>query len=375
MSKVVAVVGGQYGSEGKGVVAADLAGSIDVHVRVGGPNAGHSFIYKAPQSHIGGDGRSGSKHKIVMQSLPCGWINPNANLVLGPGAVINPEILSREIAMASRFYADTPTRVWIDERATILSQEDADEEGHTAGILHERIGSTGEGVGAARHKKLDRVIGRTTIARQVTKWDHPVNVVNTTPKMRQWIGNGHNVMLEGSQGYGLSLHLGHWPYVTTANCTAQQLASDAGVPRVDEVVMVVRTYPIRVAGNSGPLAGEITWDDVSKHAGRTISERTTVTKKVRRVGKFDLQQVLDAAFVNGATGIILTFGDYLGPHNENITDWDRLTSEARSWITALQADLNEINLPILAVGTGFSLDSGWTYVDLGWADFKRYNLR
>jgi adenylosuccinate synthase len=315
------------------------------------------------------------KHKIVMQQLPCGWTNPEANMVLGPGAVISPEILDRELALATRFFPDMPTRVWIDERATILTTDDAEEEGHTDGILHERIGSTGEGVGAARHKKLDRVLSRLTIARQMTLWAHPVNVVNTTPKMRQWIENGHNVLLEGTQGYGLSMHLGHWPYVTTSNCTAQQMASDAGVPRVDEVIMVVRTYPIRVAGNSGPLAGEITWEDVSRRAGRNISERTTVTKKVRRVGTFDVQQVLDAAFVNGATGVVLTFGDYLGPHNEYVTELDRMTSEAREWVTALQSQLNEIGLPILAVGTGFSLDKGWTYIDLGWDDFKRYNLR
>ena len=73
--KITVLVGGQYGSEGKGAVVAHIANEYNVHVRVGSPNAGHTIYWR------------GEKH--VMQSIPCGWINPNATIVIGRGALLN----------------------------------------------------------------------------------------------------------------------------------------------------------------------------------------------------------------------------------------------------------------------------------------------
>ena len=73
--KFTVLVGGQYGSEGKGAIVRKIASKYDVHVRVGSPNAGHTIYWR------------GAKH--VMQSIPCGWINPEAKIIIGRGALLN----------------------------------------------------------------------------------------------------------------------------------------------------------------------------------------------------------------------------------------------------------------------------------------------
>src|SRR5690606_3570968 len=85
---VLAVVGAQYGSEGKGVIVNHIANRYQVHVRVGGPNAGHSFVHKG--------------RVWKMQVIPCGWTNPDAILVLGRGMLVNPETLALELRELGR---------------------------------------------------------------------------------------------------------------------------------------------------------------------------------------------------------------------------------------------------------------------------------
>ena len=95
--KLAVLVGGQYGSEGKGAVVAHIANDYNVHVRVGSPNAGHTIYW------------NGEKH--VMQSIPCGWINPNAKIVIGRGALINIEQFMKELYHILRYYPDFMSRL------------------------------------------------------------------------------------------------------------------------------------------------------------------------------------------------------------------------------------------------------------------------
>lgn len=351
---IIAIVGGQYGSEGKGVVSADLAEHSDIYVRTGGPNAGHTFIHQ--------------KQKCVMQQLPCGWKNKRTQLILGAGAVISPEIFFKEIEFIKKFDPLIEKRILVDRRATVITKED--DEGHINGELHKKIGSTGEGVGKARIKKINRDIDVITTVGQMQEFDPFSLNIDTVPYL-----NYHNnafinstIILEGTQGYGLSLNLGEWPYVTSANCTSTQLLSDCGLPYYDEVIMVVRCYPIRVAGNSGELKDEINWDILSRQLGRKIIEKTTVTKKVRRIGKFDVDMVNQAVQANGATGIILTFGDYLHKSNSMVTQWNKLHKRTKEFVHNLT---ESVSTPVLAIGTGFDTEHGWVYVDTGWNNFKR----
>ena len=126
---------------------------------------------------------------------------------------------------------------------------------------------------------------------------------------------GDRVIVEGTQGFGLSiLHGEHYPYATSRDTSASGALSEAGLSPIDVdcIVLVIRSYPIRVAGNSGPLPNETTWDAVTGSSGAAdnLIERTTVTGKVRRIAAFDGKAVNRAIAVNNPTHICLNHADY-----------------------------------------------------------------
>ena len=226
------------------------------------------------------------------------------------------------------------------------------------GTLHARIGSTGEGVGACRHARMRRKAGEFLRYRDLS------DARGLRMCGSQRILGAHSILLEGTQGFGLSLIHGDWPNVTSHDTTAAQLLADAGVPptRLDRVVLVARTMPIRVAGNSGPLHGETSWDDLSSRLGRPVLERTTVTKKVRRIGEWDQDLVDEAVRVNGATEIALTFLDYLSPEDANKRTFASLSPRSRNFITNLE---DRHAIPVTMMGTGYDEKTGWVCIEKG----------
>ena len=299
--RMCVLVGGQYGSEGKGAIARHVADRYDVHVRVGSPNAGHTFYWR------------GERH--VMQSIPCGWVNERAKIVIGRGALLNHTALMRELVHVMEYYPDFLHRLYIDAEAGVLDERFHEQEGGVDGEMHRRIGSTGEGVGPARIARLERDPGKFRLFRDVAdEWGLGQCCVENTPRMvAEWQDDGLDVLIEGTQGSALSLLHSHWPYCTTIDTNAAGIISEVGVApsRVTDVLMVCRTFPIRVAGNSGPMGDEITWEGLSREVGRDVSERTTVTRKVRRVGRWDSLLFEQSCVLNGPTEIALTFCDYV----------------------------------------------------------------
>jgi adenylosuccinate synthase len=338
-----ALVGAQYGSEGKGLVAAALAEQFDCHVRSGGPNAGHTFYHQG--------------EKWVARSIPCGWINPEAKLYIGPGAMVDLGVLMSELAeIQERGDPDIADRLMVDYRATIITEAQHLSEGGTKGDAHRLIGSTGEGVGLARMSRINRdalipsgqapyAFLRAETQAKVFEAEG-IEVGDVSRALCEHIEGGDEVLLEGTQGSGLSLTLGPWPYCTSADTNAAQLASDAGISPSDvlETILVARTFPIRVAGNSGPLEDEVTWEEVGQP-----EERTTVTKKVRRVGRWNTQQVIEAVRVNHPALLVVTFMDYLYPEIAGVTDWADLSDGALLWLSLVQ---EQTGASILGVGTG-----------------------
>lgn len=330
MGNVTALVGAQYGSEGKGAVAAEIAHLYDVHVRTGGPNAGHTFYH--------------DYLKWVARGLPVGWVNPDASLVIGPGAVLDWELLLEEIDAVEGAGYPVRDRMYIDPRAVCVTAAQRNGEGGTGGPAHARIGSTGEGVGLARIAKISRQVllsgeeYRTVHAKDVPQLGEMCRPFEYTREQQ--------ILLEGTQGVGLSLTTGHWPYVTSADTGAAQMLADAGLSPgwFKETILVARTYPIRVAGRSGPLFDELTWDEVG-----VPPEVTTVTRKVRRVGSWDTLQVAQAAARNEPVQLVVTFIDYINPKDKGVTQWDALSSKTLSWISLAQTQLA---MPIAGVGTG-----------------------
>jgi adenylosuccinate synthase len=337
-----AVVGAQYGSEGKGAVVAAVAHQYDAHVRSGGPNAGHTFYL---------DGE-----KFVGRSIPVGWCNPVAELFIGPGAVIDFAVLSDELEKIERAGFRVRGRLMVDPRAVSVTSSQHFAEGGVHGRAHRQIGSTGEGVGLARMAKINRG-AIIPIEQAPYKCLHVANMLpqfasigvtvgDVAAELQELIADGGRVLLEGTQGHGLSLTLGDWPYVTSTDTNAAQLAADAGISPSDvkETILVARTYPIRVAGNSGPLYEETTWEQLGLEP-----EITTVTRKVRRVGHWDFAQVARAVKTNWPAMVVVTFMDYLFPQSSGTVNWRALSDATLEWMKS-QEQL--IGAPIVAVTTG-----------------------
>ena len=316
--EVVAVIGAQYGSEGKGKVVdcliknMDGGNGFDAAVRTGGPNAGHTFYTK--------DGKA-----WVMQSIPCAWEDPTTKLVIGAGALFDPKQIAIEVEAIESEYGQgyITNRLFVDPNAAVLADDHRQFEGGIAGDAHAKIGSTGKGVGIARAVHVARGLdwhgglsSGTVGSRGLTG---PWQSANTV----EILNDCNRILLEGTQGCGLSMFHGPWPKVTSADIGVAAMMSEAGVPPAGREVTVwyaTRTMPIRVAGPSGPLPGEMTWDEVSASAGREVIERTTVTKKVRRIGRFDIDQFRSAVLRNGPGKVLLMFGDYLDKGNPILED-------------------------------------------------------
>lgn len=318
------VVGGQFGSEGKGQIAAHISPEYDCLMRVGGPNAGHT-VFEKPYNH-------------VFHLLPSGTHrSPNAKLLIGPGAVLNLEKILEEI----RFFAIEKGRLIIDENAVIISKEDVEAEQK----VKENISSTGQGVGIATSKNIiARLLGDDKHKAKHFIQELRGFLGSTSNELELLYRNNKKILLEGTQGTGLSLHHGLYPHVTSRDTSVSGCLSEAGISprRVRKIIMVTRTYPIRVGGNSGPfLSRELTMQTIAKRSGKDAEdlvkkEITSTTKKNRRIAEFSWSLFRKACELNSPTDIALTFTDYISTANEKARRYEKLTDETRRFIDEIE---------------------------------------
>ena len=299
---VTTIVGAQFGSEGKGKVALLLAQHQDasIVVRVGGSNSGHTAY----------DG-NGGRH--VFRHLPTAALLEDALCVLGPMSYIDPTVLRQEVEDIGLL----PDRLVIDPSATVITEQHKDQE-RRAG-LRGRIGSTASGTGAA----IVAGISRSEAVRWASDDSYLSSFVRPTrPILRAALDRGERVLIEGTQGYGLSNALSnYYPFVTSRNTTAAAFVAEAGLSPldVDDVVLVARSFPIRVGGNSGPLPFETDWHTVGESCGRpALLERSSVTNCVRRVARFDPVIVRSAIEANAPTQLVLNHVDYFGSPTDSV---------------------------------------------------------
>lgn len=348
------LVGGQYGSEGKGHIAWHLARDYDYLMRVGGPNAGH----KVPSNT---DEPGGEQHVATYHILPSGsGINANAKLLLGPGAVIALDTLRNEIS-SLRLDED---RLLIDEQAMIIEESDAEFERET---IKKTIASTAQGVGYASARRLMRNgLGvAVRLARDIEELRPYVK--KTADILDDAFCDGTRVFLEGTQGSGLSLFHGYYPHVTSRDTNVGGLLAEAGIAaaRVRRVVMVVRSFPIRVqdpdkAGmTSGFMSKPLTWEDIAARSGYPLEdllkhERTTTTNRQRRVAEFDWVLFRRAVHFNAPTDIALTFADYFDPKNRDARRFELLAPDTQRFV----AELERVSgARVSMISTGFSTHS------------------
>lgn len=339
------VVGGQYGSEGKGKVAAAITieERVDVCIRCGGPNSGHSVALPGGET-------------LVLRQLPTGVLRAGSRLLIAAGAVVDLDVLRGEL--------DTlglgPDRVGVDRNCMVIEGRDRDAE--RAAGLRERLSSTLCGVGAAVARRVLRGPD-VALARKVAEREHWLRpfITEVAGEANAAASAGRGVLVEGTQGFGLSLyHTACYPCATSRDTTAAAFLSEAGIgpTLVTNVVLVLRTFPIRVAGaQAGPLEHEITWDQLRAESGAPgpLGETTTVTKATRRVGRFEWPVVEAAVRANSPTEIAINGLDYLDYRNRGVRRWEDLTPSAREFVLRLE---RRLGAPATRLGTGPELECG-----------------
>ncbi len=328
------VVGGQYGSEGKGKVVSLYSSSLDNPwvVRCGGPNSGHT-------TSINGE-------ETILRQVPAGASNPEAMLLLAAGCVIDEDVLLHEVNVLNL----DRDRIIVDPRAVLVEDIDRKSELEAS----KKIGSTGSGTGAALIRRITRS-HKVQLAKDSARLQKQVRVESVAPLLHSCLDNGSHVIVEGTQGFGLSLlHGPYYPYLTARDTTAAGFAMEVGLsPRqIDSIIMVIRTFPIRVGGNSGPIGEEISWDDIKEMSGapKVVPEYTSVTKRLRRVARFDIEAVKMACQYNRPTSLAIMGLDRLDFRNHCVKEISQLTEEAKLFIQNVE---EETGVSVELIGTGF----------------------
>lgn len=305
MKKIRIVIDGQFGSTGKGLLAGYLAKKhpIDTIVTAWAANAGHTFIDN--------DGR-----KYVHTMLANGIVGPKVKQVLlGAGSIIDPENLQAEFVNA--FDKMEHVVLAIHPNAAIISQDHRDAESTSMTA----IGSTKKGVGEAAIQRIKRNPQNLNTAYAS---DHPFikkHVVGIE-EYNHLLDQAQEILVEGAQGYSLSMYHGMYPYTTSRDVSTYQVLADCCIPHNFgdiEVYGCFRTYPIRVAnrfdkdgnqvGWSGPTypdSKELDWSDLGLEA-----ELTTVTKLPRRIFTFSDMQYQMAIRQCGIDHVFLNFVNYI----------------------------------------------------------------
>ena len=315
------IVGGQFGSEGKGKVSHWYANKVKASavIRVGGINSGHTVVDALGRIHI-------------FRVLPTVAIDNNKVCVLPAGSYIDVELLFKEIRQSGI----NPSLIRIDPKAAIITSEHIAYEKDSG--LSSFIGSTASGTGAAVSMRVNR---NTSM---LFAKDIPTLapfICDVTAYLRNELDNGNEIVIEGTQGFGLSnLHTPYYPYATSRDTSAAGFLSEVGLSPMDvtNIIMVIRTFPIRVAGNSGPLPYETSWEDITTISNSAIPlcEYTSVTKKLRRVAHFDPKIVTEAIAVNKPTMIVLNHLDYIGENGSC-----SIGSNRRACISKIQSQIGQ----------------------------------
>jgi adenylosuccinate synthase len=317
------VVDGFFGDGGKGKVVSYLAVADQVAVcaRGGvGPNAGHTVV------------DDGVTFKLRM--VPCAFVNQDTRLLIGPGVVINPEIVLKEIKELG-----IEDRVGVDPQCAIIEAKHIEADGK--GYLKEKIGTTGTGTGPCNSDRAMRV---AKMAREVPELKDYLSDVPV--ELNEALDDGKNILIEGTQGTYISLYHGTYPFVTSNDVCASATCSDVGIgpTRVDEVILVLKAYVTRVG--AGYLEGELSHEEAMR---RGWDEYGTVTGRQRRAAPFNYALAKRAAMLNGATQIAVTKLDILYPECKGSSDYATLPPEATAFIDKIE---EEIGVPVTLIGTG-----------------------
>lgn len=327
-SDVSVVVGGFFGDEGKGKIISHLVNKWNIqYVARGGvgPNAGHTVVIK---------------DKIYqLRMVPSGFAGNNVKkLLIGPGVLVNPEVLLSEIIITN-----TEGKLFCDPQCGIITDEHIARD-RTDKHLTEEVGTSGSGTGPANE---DRVRRSLSLAKDIDKLKEYLCDVPQT--LNSAIKNNSPVLLEGTQATHLSLFHGTYPHVTSKDVTASAICSDVGIGPtvVKDVIVVFKGYVTRVGSpRAKPMVGELSAEETRQ---KGWEEYGTVTKRLRRAAPFNIELAKRSIMLNGATSIALTKLDILFPENASIKTFEELSNNAKKWILEQEEKLGMV---FSWIGTG-----------------------
>lgn len=224
------------------------------------------------------------------------------------------------------------SRLKIDPFAVIIPEDNIREE--VDKCMNASIGSTQSGTGAAVVNRIKRD-GTVRFAKDIELLSK--YLTDTKKYLRNKLDKGCSIVVEGTQGFGLSvLHSEEYPYVTARDTTAAGVLSEIGLSPFDvaHIILVIRAYPIRVAGNSGKLKNEVDWEFVTSNSGSSekIEEFTSVTKRVRRVAEFAPEIAKRAISVNDPDIIVMNHLDYI----DSTASGGELSQKALSFVEGVE---------------------------------------
>lgn len=337
MTQVIAVIGGQWGDEGKGKIVDFLSDNADYCIRFqGGSNAGHTIIF------------GGETYKLRL--LPSGVLR-GAKGILGAGMAINLDVLQGEFDMLCKMlgYEEASKRVLIDHRAHLILpihiQVDTEREEKSSN----RIGTTRNGIGVCYEDKARRIGLRVGDLLDPSTWDEKVKLIAEAHgglsaslvkeeilfKLEWWReswipfiydnlsetiykamnGEANKVIIEGAQGTFLDISHGTYPFVTSSTTIAGGISAGIGcaLPRDAEIVGVVKAYCTRVG--AGPFGLEDT-GELGERLRTQGGEFGVVTGRARRCGWNSLPMLREAQILNGFTSLAITKVDVLDGFNE-----------------------------------------------------------
>ena len=332
----LAIVGGQWGDEGKGKIVDSLSARADAVVRFqGGHNAGHTLVV--------------DNNKVIVHLIPAGILHSHVQTFIGNGVVLSLNALQAEMQSVADHVPNVAQRLRISEDcALLLPSHAALDQARESKKGKKAIGTTSRGIGPAYEDKIARRGVKVHELRDVDRLSEKViqlleyhnfllrerygaeevdcdEIVSFLQEAADWVGpmiadvstevtnlmdNGQKVLFEGAQGVLLDIDHGTYPFVTSSNTGSGAIATGSGIPvaKVDHLMAIVKAYTTRVG--SGPFPTEL-FSDVGRYIAEKGDEFGATTGRPRRCGWFDAVTVRRAHQLNHFNGLCVTKLDVL----------------------------------------------------------------
>ncbi|MBI2651216.1 adenylosuccinate synthetase [Candidatus Woesearchaeota archaeon] len=295
MANSIAIIGAQFGDEGKGKIIDFLAENADVVARFnGGNNAGHT---------INVNGKT-----VILHLIPSGILHKGKINIIGNGVVVDPAVLMEEIEeLKGKGIKVTPDNLIVSENAHAILEKHIREDKEKN--MH--IGTTSRGIGPAYTDKVARAgLKLIDYANQSNNSKLKPFLKNTALLINNLIDKGKKVLFEGAQGTLLDIDHGTYPYVTSSNTIAGGICTGLGISpkKIKTILGVAKAYTTRVGNGAMPTELK---DDTGKIIQQKGKEFGATTGRARRVGWFDALMCKYAVMVNGLDALVITKLDIL----------------------------------------------------------------